>query len=196
MTVAGGTREERPCEGRKISFDGARLGRSRGLFRTVVIVIASFSAGRNFGFERSTSSSSLRQHSPSSISGSIPTDDHGNPRNRPEANGTVCFKWSEGLEADRWWEYNPDFEPLDDESDEGACFARIQSVDKRSFTKNLHTLQYNVSRCHEVVTRHMWSTGWGSDFNNVAGGLLRGVNSKKPFQVSFVDEGYAWQDGW
>lgn len=168
-----------------------------GLCRTIGIMVASFSAGLTFRF-----GSSLREPDGATLGSRHmfmldgETNKYfGNPRNRTEVNGMVCFRWSEELEADQWWNHHPSFEPFS-ENDDGACFVRMPQGEKRTFFKKLHTLQYDADKCPQVHTRHMWSTGWGSDFKNVAGGLLYGIENDRPFQISFVKEGYAWQDGW
>eukprot|EP00985_Skeletonema_marinoi_P005052 scaffold2186_cov94-Skeletonema_marinoi.AAC.1 len=169
-----------------------------GLYRIIVIMVASFSAGLTFRFR-----SSLREpdgaktgsrHRQFMSDGETETY-FGNPRNRTEVNGTVCFRWSEELEADQWWNHHPSFEPFS-ENDDGACFIRMPLGEKSDFFNKLHSLQYDMDKCPQVHTRHMWSTGWGSDFKNIAGGLLYGIENDRPFQISFVKEGYAWQEGW
>ena len=170
------------------------------LFRTFGFMVASFSVGWNLGNGRSASdvlvfSESVKADDTSDLSPSIresvPLDENGNPRNRTEVNGTVCFKWSEALEADLWWSHQPEFEPFN-ESDDGACFVRMQWAEKRAFFKKLHALQHDVDKCHLVNTRHMWSTGWGSDFLNVGLGLLYALENDRPLQISFVDSNDVW----
>ena len=177
-----------------------RRQRPIDLYRTIVIMVASFSAGLTFQFF----GSSLREpdgattgswHKQFTIDGAAIDKYFGNPRNRTEVNGTVCFRWSEELEADQWWSHHPSFEPFS-ENDEGACFVHMPKGEKRDFFNKLHSLQYDMDKCPHVHTRHMWSTGWGSDFKNVAGGLLYGLDNERPFQISFVKEGYAWEEGW
>ena len=108
--------------------------------------------------------------------------------NSPRLNGTHCFPWNE--EADRWWEMHPEYDVVTEDDNE-LCFAPIHDSTKAAFFKDLHGIQYNASNCQNVVTKKMWSSGFGSDFLNVADGLAYALETKRPFQITMM-KGEQW----
>ena len=99
-----------------------------------------------------------------------------------------CLPWND--ETDTWWEMHPDWEVTSEHNDT-LCFTPMKDFEKASYFKTLHSIQYNASNCDGVVTKIMWSSGYGADFFNVADGLAHAVESGKPFQIT-MKEGEKW----
>jgi len=103
-------------------------------------------------------------------------------------NDTKCFPWNNA--ADKWWEMHPDWTIIS-ESNDALCFAPIKDKEKAAYFRKLHDVQYNSSNCDNNITKHMWSSGYGSDISNVADGLAYGLETGKPFQIT-MKKGDMW----
>mmetsp|Transcript_1624 Transcript_1624/g.4350 ORF Transcript_1624/g.4350 Transcript_1624/m.4350 type:complete len:563 (-) Transcript_1624:94-1782(-) len=101
--------------------------------------------------------------------------------------GRFCTTWLRPL--DEWWAHNPEW-GFESASDEFQCFERYHD-DKARFLRGVYDLQWSGD-CTAVHTRHMWSSGWGADFSNVADGLLLGFEDKRPFQITFDPHDNHW----
>ena len=95
---------------------------------------------------------------------------------------TRCVPWKTDADAvDKWWSSHPAWE-LGPENTTHACFQRVEPSSWATMARALHRVQ-NQQSCANVVTRQMWSEGWGAGFRNVAGGLQSALRTSRPFAI-------------
>ena len=105
-----------------------------------------------------------------------------NPQYRfDESKSPICFPWN--INSDEWWIHNPEW-IVKYENDTNYCFTpmAIDSL-QRDAHVDLYKVQYHGD-CKQVLSKRMWSSGWGADFANVVDGLIKAVEMKQPFQVT------------
>ena len=93
----------------------------------------------------------------------------------------VCFSWSKGKAADKWWTHRPWY-TVTEETDNGFCFSHIENINKQTFMRKLYQNQF-LGNCSNVISRSMASSGWGYDFTNLADALWIGMNESRPVQM-------------
>ena len=146
--------------------------------------------------------------SPSSVSDSSKTDDHtstlpSSPSSlsskktlsytdvfNPAINETsqICVPWT--MNMDSWWTHHPEWF-VSSETEDFLCFAREDSP-KTRFWRQLYDLQFVHGNCTDVHTKHMWSSGLAADLSNIVDGLLHGLATNRPFQITFAKEDADW----
>ena len=120
-----------------------------------------------------------------------------NPYYRFDESKPTCFLWS--TNSDLWWVNNPEWY-VKSENDTHYCFSiMVKDSLRRNSYRDLHNVQFggydigintdsnydaDGSFCKNVLSKRMWSSGWGADFANVVDGLIKAVDSKQPFQVT------------
>jgi hypothetical protein len=83
---------------------------------------------------------------------------------------------------DHWWTHHPDWD-IEFENDDMFCFARKEDTSRFRLYQRVYQVQHQQQNyCtaakeeeEEVLTFYMWSSGWGSDFLNIADGLTLAV---------------------
>ena len=91
----------------------------------------------------------------------------------------ICVEWIE--DSDKWWTHLPQWH-ISKENDSHSCFMQIQNTEKAKLFQALYDNGYNGD-CSNVITKHMWSSGWYADINNVIDGLMYGLEQQRPFQI-------------
>ena len=99
-----------------------------------------------------------------------------------------CFSW-ENDNSDEWATHHPTWE-VTKQNDTHLCFENIDSP-RMDFLQRIYDNQWH-GNCSNVLTTHMWSSGWGADFWNIADSLLKGLVNERPFQISFEDMERPW----
>jgi hypothetical protein len=102
---------------------------------------------------------------------------------------TFCVPWN--VVSDEWWTHHVEWAVFF-EDDTHYCFDRILDDEKRAFLSSLYRLQFpsshnnnnNNNNCSNVLMKDMWSSGFSADMNNVVDGLMRGMETRRPFQVT------------
>jgi len=102
---------------------------------------------------------------------------------------SFCVPWN--VSSDEWWTHHPQWEVFH-ETEEHYCFRRILNQDKAKLFLRIHFQQFGGANCTgEVLTKQMWSSGWGADFLNVVDGLVHGQKVGLPFQLTKFPWHYA-----
>ena len=98
-----------------------------------------------------------------------------------ESVSPLCFPWT--INSDVWWTHNPEW-TVKLENDTSYCFSpmAVNSLQRDAYT-DLYKVQYHGD-CKQVLSKRMWSSGWGADFANVVDGLIKAVETQQPFQVT------------
>jgi hypothetical protein len=68
-------------------------------------------------------------------------------------NGTKCFVWDDGENADHWWTHHPLWS-VSTENDTHSCFQYTPDP----YYRKVYTNQF-LSDCSKVTTRYMWNSG-------------------------------------
>jgi hypothetical protein len=102
----------------------------------------------------------------------------------PNNSTFFCREWDTNLDA--WWTHQPEWE-ASYENDTHYCFSHIHNTEKAQFFRNLYEVQFN-GNCSNVLTNHLWGSGWGADFANVIHGFIYAVMSNRPMQMFMTDE--------
>jgi hypothetical protein len=93
-----------------------------------------------------------------------------------------CVPWE--LNTDDWWTHHPEWR-VTMENDTHTCFSFFKDNMAIKFRKIYENQFHNRNNCSKVHTRHMWSSGWGSDLNNIMDGLQNGLEEEIPFALAF-----------
>lgn len=99
-----------------------------------------------------------------------------------------CVMWKENM--DEWWTHHPDWY-VSNENDTHYCFSPIEDRRKVQLFRKLYQTQFKLGDCSKVVSKRMWSSGWGADFENVVDGLKYALDFGDPVQF-FVEKESAW----
>ena len=94
----------------------------------------------------------------------------------------VCFPWK--INSDKWWTHNPEW-VIASQNKTTYCFRPLHAKDESEFRNTLLEL-YDIQfrgDCDQVLTKHMWSSGWGADWANIVDGLWMALRVKQPFQI-------------
>ena len=99
---------------------------------------------------------------------------------QPSSETRVCFSWK--INSDKWWTHNPEW-VISFQNETTYCFRPLQEESEfRKTMLKLYEVQFRGD-CDQVLTKHMWSSGWGADWSNVIDGLRMAVRVKQPFQI-------------
>lgn len=99
------------------------------------------------------------------------------------ASSSFCVQWDD-INTDDWWTHHPEYTTTHENATH-TCFSYIKNDATRLFYQRLHDNQF-FGNCSVTQTRHMWSSGWGSDMSNLVYGLLKGLEDQTPFAVGFL----------
>ena len=104
-----------------------------------------------------------------------------------ERNATYCVSWE--TNTDEWWTHHPDWY-VSQENDTHYCFSPIKNRRKAAIFRKLYQVQFKTGDCSKVITKQMWSSGWGADLENVVDALVNAYKTGIPAQVHVVED--AW----
>lgn len=96
----------------------------------------------------------------------------------------LCVKWK--VDMDEWWTHHPDWY-VSHENKSHYCFSRIEDEKKAQVFKKLYNVQFKTGDCSNVITKPMWSSGWGADFTNVVDGLKYAFETGTPVQMHVME---------
>ena len=101
-----------------------------------------------------------------------------------ESREPFCVRWKEN--RDEWWTHHPDWE-VADENRTHYCFAPIEDQEKAAVFRRLYQVQFRTGDCSKVITKPMWSSGWGADFENVVDGLKHAYDTGIPTEMHVME---------
>jgi Alpha-(1,6)-fucosyltransferase N- and catalytic domains len=109
------------------------------------------------------------------------------PRNK-EFDGAFCLPW--GVNVDDWWTHHVTWQ-LGADNATHQCFEPMTNKEKAKLFHDLYRIQFVDGNCSEVITKRMWSSGFGADIANLIDGLMNAATTGKPFQVGIDPWHYA-----
>lgn len=95
-----------------------------------------------------------------------------------------CVGWS--TNTDDWWTHHPEWE-VAEENDLFTCFRETNNT----VWQRVYDNQFR-NDCSKVYTRHMWSSGFGTDLENVVLGLQKAMELKKPLAMTLIPPKRWW----
>jgi hypothetical protein len=104
----------------------------------------------------------------------------------PNNVSVICFEWTQN--SDEWWTHHPTYQ-VQSENDTHFCFGP-RTPNQAKFFQSLYKIQFQGD-CSYVVTKKMWSDGWGADMRNVLDGLIHARKTNIPFQIDQTPWHYA-----
>ena len=90
-----------------------------------------------------------------------------------------CLPWN--VNSDEWWTHHVEWY-VSEEHDDKYCYSLIPRAMKRHAFRQIYNVQFQGD-CSQVLTKRMWSSGWGADFGNIVDGMIRAMDTKRPFQI-------------
>lgn len=101
-----------------------------------------------------------------------------------ESREPFCVRWKDN--RDEWWTHHPDWE-ISWENRTHYCFAPIEDREKAAVFRRLYDIQFRMGDCSKVITKPMWSSGWGADFENVVDGLKHAYDTGIPVEMHVME---------
>lgn len=102
----------------------------------------------------------------------------------PNSTKLVCVPWS--INADDWWAHEPEWE-IAEENEHFTCF-RKAAKQIADVWENIYGNQFrNSDGCSSTYTRHMWSSGFGTDMENVVLGIqVARMDKHSPLSTTLI----------
>lgn len=117
----------------------------------------------------------------STASNSFPPD--------PTTTNEFCVTWS--TETDEWWTHAYEW-VLGGENDTHQCFQKAANNYTIQLYRRLYENQWKTDCSRGVYTRHMYSSGWGSDIENVVLGMQKALWDHVPLLITQISAKPWW----
>lgn len=103
----------------------------------------------------------------------------------PSSNTThFCVPWDH-VNTDDWWTHHPEWN-VAEENATVTCFQKDHP--DSSVWQRLYDNQFSSSACDRTYTRQMWSSGYGTDMEQIMLGLQESLEQKVPMTVTVGDK--------
>lgn len=95
--------------------------------------------------------------------------------------GPCCAPWH--VDADEWWVHHPEWE-VSSENTTHSCFERLKDKDRRTFLRQVYTLQWENNDCSNQVQKTQISSGYAAAVMATSRSFYAAYRSNTPFQIS------------
>eukprot|EP00547_Thalassionema_nitzschioides_P013287 CAMPEP_0194256926 /NCGR_PEP_ID=MMETSP0158-20130606/37838_1 /TAXON_ID=33649 /ORGANISM="Thalassionema nitzschioides, Strain L26-B" /LENGTH=379 /DNA_ID=CAMNT_0038995795 /DNA_START=106 /DNA_END=1245 /DNA_ORIENTATION=+ len=110
----------------------------------------------------------------------------------PSNNSSIdyfCVPWE--VNADDWWTHRPEWNVAEnDQNDTHTCFQKYHKDSKH--WQRLYDNQFQDDDCNRTYIRQMWSSGYGTDLEQVALGLQRALEHGVPLTMTLPPKRRWW----
>jgi len=163
--------------------------RTKVLSCVVLLALFAYQGLRNESFSI-TNSEDTEQHELVLLPGEYSLDSTNTTFFSPtKSMKNFCVPWS--VNTDDWWTHEPEWE-VAEENEHFTCFRKNANQSQSAVVwRRIYQNQFRNDKndCSSTYTRHMWSSGFGTDMENVVLGMQVAMLEKHaPLTMTLIDK--------